>query len=175
MQTATPSASTSSVALRYGLLTGLVSIIYLFVTFATGQESNQPVSWLSLVIPITGVYLAHKAFKQLNGGFMSYGQGVGIGVLLSVVSGALTSVFNYVYRTIIDPDITTRTVEAARAKMEAAGTMSDAQIDQAMAMASKFSSGPIMLIIGLVVSVLFGLLISLVIAAITKNPKPEFE
>jgi len=66
-------------------------------------------------------------------------------------------------------------MEAMRAKLEAGGNMSDAQIDQAVSIASKFSMGPIALAIGIVGSVIIGLLLSLVIAAITKNPKPEFE
>jgi len=175
MQTATPTATTSSVAVRYGLLTGLVASIFMFVTFATGQESNQALSWAGLIIPIGGILLAHKAFKQLNAGFMSYGQGLGIGVLLTLVSGIVGSVFSYAYRTFIDPDLTSRTMEAMRAKLEASGNASDAQIDQAVSMASKFSTGPIALVIGIVSSVIIGLLLSLVIAAITKNPKPEFE
>lgn len=175
METATPTTTTSSVAVRYGLLTGLVSIIFMFVVFATGQESNQAISWTSLVIPIGGIYLAHKAFRQFNAGFMSYGQGLGIGVLLTLISGILGSIFNYVYRTFVDPDLASRTIEAMRTKMEAGGNMSDAQIDQAVGLASKFSTGPIALAIGIVGSIIMGLLLSLVITAITKNPKPEFE
>ncbi len=175
MQTATSTASTSSVAVRYGLLTGLVSIIFLFVVFAIGQESNQAISWANSIIPIGGICLAHKAFKQSNAGFMSYGQCLGIGVLLTLVSGILSGIFNYVYRTFVDPDLTSRTVEAMRTKMEAGGNMSDAQIDQAVSLAGKFSTGPIAFVIVIVSSVMMGLLLSLVIAAITKNPKPEFE
>jgi len=62
-----------------------------------------------------------------------------------------------------------------RTKMEAGGNMSDAQIDQAVSLAGKFSTGPIAFVIVIVSSVMMGLLLSLVIAAITKNPKPEFE
>lgn len=175
MHPTAPAVSTSSVAIRYGLLTGLVSILYMFLTFATGQESNQAMQWASLIIPIVSIYLAHTAFKKQNGGYMSYGQGLGIGVLLTLVSGVLTIAFNYLYRTIIDPDLPARILEGVRTKMEAKGNMTDTQIDQAMAMTAKFSTGPLSLVIGLVASLLMGLLISLVVAAITKNAKPEFE
>ena len=175
MQTTTPAVSTSSVAIRYGLLTGLVSVIYMFLTFATGQVSNQAMQWAGILIPIGGIYLAHSAFKKMNDGYMTYGQGLGIGVLLSVVSGIIGVVFNYLYKAFIDPDLQAQIVEGVRAKMEAAGNMSDAQIDQAVSMTTKFSTGPISIAIGLVASVLLGLIVSLVVAAITKNPKPEFE
>jgi tetrahydromethanopterin S-methyltransferase subunit G len=176
METTTPAATTSSIGIRYGLLTGLVIIIYSFVLFATGQEMNQALGWVSIAgLPIAGIVFAHKAFKQANAGFMSYGQGLGIGVLLSLVSGLLTVAFSFVYRTFIDPDLSSRMMDKMRTKLEAAGSMSDAQIDQALSMSTKFSTGPIGFAIGILSSVLLGLVFSLVIAAITKNSKPEFE
>jgi hypothetical protein len=59
--------------------------------------------------------------------------------------------------------------------MEDKGTMSDAQIDQAMAMMEKFSSGMWMAVFGLLASLLMGLLVALVVSAFTKHAKPEFE
>lgn len=175
MQTATP-APISPTAVRYGVLIGLVSIIYTFITFATEQEGNQLLAWGSLVIiPVIGIFLAHKAFKQVNAGFMAYGQGLGIGVVASLVAGALTTLFSYIYRTFIDPDMPARMLEAARAKLEEAGTMSEAQVNQMLAMTTKFSTGPLGIAVGLLTTVVLGFIFSLVIAAITKNAKPEFE
>ena len=173
--TATNPTTPSSVGLRYGLLTGLVSIIFTFILFATGQAANGGLASLGIVILIVGIVLAHRAFKAANEGYMSYGQGLGIGTVLAAVSGTLSAIFNYVYRAFIDPDMAARLVEQMRAKLEAAGNMSDVQIDQAISLSTKFSTGPIGLVIGIVSSVIFGLLLSLVIAAITKHPTPEFE
>lgn len=167
--------STSSVAMRYGILTGLLTVIYTFLIFATGQFANQTLQWAGIIIPIGGIYLAHSAFKKINGGFMSYGEGLGIGTILSLVSGAISTLFNYVYKTFIDPDLQVRVLEAMRAQFEKKGGMSDAQIDQALSMTSRFSTGPIGLAIGLVGALILGVLISLIVAAFTKNPKPEFD
>ena len=167
--------TTSSVAVRYGVLTGLVSIIFAFVILATGQLTNTPLQFVGLIIPIVGIYLAHKAFKGQNGGYMSYGQGLGIGTLLSVISGVISVAFNYLYKEFIDPELSKQILEQTRAKLEQGGNMSDAQIDQAMSISSKFSSGPISLVIGLLSSIILGVVISLIVAAFTKNAKPEFE
>ncbi|RZK98700.1 MAG: DUF4199 domain-containing protein [Hymenobacter sp.] len=175
MQTTTPAVSTSSVAMRYGLLTGLVSVIYMFLSFATGQVANQALQWAGIVIPIGGIYLAHTAFKKSNGGFMSYGEGLGIGTILSLVSGVISTLFNYVYKSFIDPDVQTQMMNTMRTKLEEKGGLSDAQIDQAISMTTKFSTGPIGLVIGIVGALVMGVLISLVVAAFTKNSKPEFE
>ncbi|QNP51020.1 DUF4199 domain-containing protein [Hymenobacter qilianensis] len=90
--TSTP-VSTTSVGLRYGLLTGIVSIIYSFILLAANLEQNTALSLLGIVILIGGIFLAHKNYKENNGGFMSYGQGLGIGVILSLVSGLLGAFF----------------------------------------------------------------------------------
>jgi hypothetical protein len=172
--TSTP-VSTTSVAVRYGLLTGVVSVIYAFILLAANLEQNTALSLLSLIILIGGIFLAHKNYKDNNGGFMSYGQGLGIGTLVSLIAGLLGSIFRYVYMSFIDPSAAQRAIDQARAKLEEAGTMSDAQIDQAVQMSQRFSSGPMGVVIGIIMSAIVGFLLSLIIAAITKHNRPEFE
>lgn len=172
--TSTP-VSTTSVALRYGLLTGVVSVIYSFILLATNLEQNTALSLLSIVILVGGIFLAHKTYKESNGGFMSYGQGLGIGTLVSLVAGILGGIFRYVYVEFIDPSVTQRAIDQARAKFEEAGTMSDAQIDQTIQMTQRFSSGPMGVVMTVLGSALIGFLLSLIIAAITKHNRPEFE
>lgn len=175
METNTTPVTTTSVSLRFGLLTGLVSIIYMFVLFVSNAAANTAAQWVGLIIPIVGIYLAHQNYKVQNGGFIAYGQGLGIGVLLSAFSGLLTGVFNYVYRTIIDPEMAGRMMEAVRAKMEEAGNMTDEQVDAALKMSAKFSSGPIGIVFGVLATVFTGFILSLIISAFTKHAQPEFE
>ena len=180
MENTTTSTTTSStvtptaVGIRYGLLTGVIVSILSFVQLAFISDPESPFRWLSAVAGIVAIVLAHKNFKQLNGGFMSYGQGLGTGTVLSVVAGAISSLFSYIYMTFIDPSYMSRALELTRAKMEARG-MEDAQIEQAMSMAAKFSSGPIAVIFGLLITALMGFVVTLLIAAFTKNARPEFE
>ncbi|GAA4011574.1 hypothetical protein GCM10022408_25090 [Hymenobacter fastidiosus] len=163
-----------SVSVRYGVLTGLASVIFSFILLATGQESNVPLSLLGFIIWIGGVVLAHNFFKANNGGFMSYGQGLGIGTLISLISGTMGAIFRYAYLELIDPSAAQRGMDAARAKLEEQG-MDDAQVDQAVAMSQKFSTGPLGVVIAIVSAVIIGFLLSLIIAAITKRNRPEFE
>jgi len=174
METSATSASTTSVGLRYGLLTGLIGVILSFVLNVSHLDQS-PAKWLSLVVMVGGIILGQNAFKQANGAFMSYGQGVGVGVLVASISSLLSAIFAYVYVTFIDPDMTARILDKARADMEARGNMSDAQIDQAMHWTAMFVQGPALVGIALVSGIIMGLLVSLVTAAILKNPKPEFE
>lgn len=174
METNATSITTTSVGVRYGLLTGLVSIIFSFILFVTHTDQS-PVRWLGLAILVGGMVLAHNAYKQANGGFMNYSEGLGIGAFMSLVSGTLSTAFSYIYMTFVDPDYMARVMELTRTKMEEKGGMTDEQIDQAVHMMQKFSSGGWMVLFGVLGSLLFGFIIALVVSAITKNSKPEFE
>lgn len=174
METTTTPVTTTSVGLRYGLLTGLVSILFSFGLNVTHQESS-PARYITFAILVGGIMLAMNYFKKQNQGFMGFGQGVGIGAVVSAVVGLLSGVFAYVYMSIIDPEMLGRLTDKIRTDMEARGGMTDEQIDQAVAMSSKFMSGPIMVGAALLGTVLLGVLLSLVISAFIKNAQPEFE
>jgi len=148
METITSTSPTvTSTGLRYGLLLGLISAVFWFILITTNQVGNTLLGLVPAVLYIAIIVLAQRDFRTRNGGFMSYGEGVGVGALLSLVSGLVSGIINFVYR-IIDPSVVEQAAEQVRAKLEAAGTMSNEQIDQAIAMSQKFSSGPIGLVIG---------------------------
>lgn len=174
METNATPVSTTSVGLRYGLLTGLVSIIISFGLFVSHQESS-PLRYVTFVVLIAGMVLAMNTFKQNNQGFMSFGQGVGIGTVLSAVVGLLSGIFSYVYMSIIDPEVVGRMTEKIRADMEARGGMSDEQIDQALAISGKMMNGPFMMVAALLGTVFFGVILAMIIAAFIKHAQPEFE
>lgn len=171
---ATPAPATTSVGLRYGLLTGLVSIIVSFIISASALETSpiRHVAWLILII---GIILGQLNFKQQNAGFINFGTGLGVGMLVTATVGVMSAVFGYIYVNFIDPESLVRGMEKARQDMEARGGMSDAQIDQAVAMGTKFANGPALIIFLLLLYLVVGLFVSLLASAIIKNPKPEFE
>lgn len=175
METSTQTPpSTSAVGIRYGLLTGLVSILISFGLFATNSEQS-PLRFLSTLVLVGGMVVAMRYYKENHGGFMSFGEGLGIGTILAAVVGLLSAAFTYIYMSLIDPNVVERMMDKARADMEARGGMSDEQIDQGMAMAGKFMSVPALTAIVLIGSILMGFLLSLVIAAIIKRSRSEFE
>lgn len=175
MENTTTSAVTpTSIGIRYGLITGVIVTIISFLQLAFISDPETPVRWLSAVVMIVAIVMAHKAFKALNNGFMSYGQGLGIGTVLTVVAGTISSIFSYVYMTFIDPSYMGRVMDLTRAKLEAQG-IDEAQIDQAMAMSSTFAGGPLTIVFGILGALIGGFIVSLIISAFTKNNRPEFE
>ena len=164
-----------STALRYGLIVGLISVIYSLILSLTDNSMNRALSSISYLFIIGGMVMAFKYFKEHNGGFMRYGQGLGIGTLMSLIAGFITSLFMYIYVKFIDTTLMDRAMEMQRAQMEEAGTMSDEEIEMAIEMGSKFSTPELAFVSAIIGLIIVGFLMSLVIAAAMRNPRPEFE
>ena len=163
--------TTTRTALKFGLITGVAYIIYTTILYVTGQVANTYLGWLGLVISITGMVFAMKEFREDNGGFMSYSQGLGIGTMLSAISGFVAATYGYIYNEFIDTTLRQQILDKARTDMENKG-MDDTQIDQALEMAQKFSSPGISFAFGIIGAIILGFLISLVVSAIMKKEKP---
>lgn len=164
----------ASVGIRYGIITGFVSIIFSLILYMTGLHLNKGLSYLGMIIPVVGIVLAYKHFKSENAGYMSYAQGLGLGTTLAVVAGVLSSIFTYIYLKFIDGSIIEQIRNASVEELEKNG-MSDEQIEQAMSMTESFTSPEMMFVFGIVGAAFWGFIVSLIVAAIMKNSRPEFE
>jgi len=172
--TTTPAVTTTSVGVRYGLLIGIASTVVSLILYAANLEQS-PVRWLSFVILGGGIYLAHQFFKQNNQGFMSYGQGLGIGAVIGVVGGIISGIYTFLYASFINPDFMAQTLNKARADMEARGGMTDEQIEQGLQMSAKFMDGPFLYVSAILGTLFFAFILALIISAFTKHKRPEFE
>jgi Protein of unknown function (DUF4199) len=166
--------STARIALKWGLVTSVLIIIYTVVLYMTGYFKNPSLSWISFLILLIGIFLALREFKSMNNNYMSFSEGLGVGTLMSAVAGLIGSIFSYVYTNFIDTTIMQQMSDLQREQMEARG-MSSEQVEQAMEMATKFTSPGIIFLFGIIGYVFFGFILSLIVSAILKNSKPEVE
>ncbi len=160
------------VAVKWGLYLGMVMIIYGMILQVTDQVANQSLGYVNYLFMAILIYFAQKSFKDDGNGFMSYSKGLGIGTLVSVVGGAISSVFTYIYLTFIDDSMIATILEKAEMDMIDRGTP-DAQVEQAMSITEKMMTPLIMSLIGLFFVVLLGFILSLIISAINKNSNPD--
>jgi hypothetical protein len=167
-------ATVKSVSMKWGLILGVISIALFIVYVIIDVVGESWVSWMGLIPFIIVVVLAHKEFKDEGDGFMSYGQGLGIGVLVSLISAIISSAFNFIYVKFIDTEFNTKLMEKIEMQWEEQG-MTDQQIDAARGFTETMMSPGVGFFIGIAFAVFFGFLVSLIIAAITKNANPEAE
>lgn len=168
--------STARTALKWGAILGLVLMAITLIMYLTDQSTNPLFSGLTLGAVVALLVLAMRDYRTLNGGYMTYSEGLGIGALLSAVAGLLSSAFSTFYNVVIDPTVQQRAMEQAREKMEAQGNMSDESIEQAMEWSQKLQSPGFTFIAGVFGTVIVGFLLSLIVAAfIRRNKANPFE
>ena len=166
----------SQIGMKYGIILGLVFIVVgMIIQFMNLDfEVMQKISYINYILLIAALVLAHKAFKDGGDGFMTFGQGLGTGMLISVISGVLSSVFSYIYIKFIDDSMLTQIYDAQVQKLEAQG-MDDQQIENTMKIASKFMSAEMIPVWGILGMVVMGLIISLLVTLFTKKSNPALE
>ncbi|AUD04745.1 DUF4199 domain-containing protein [Spirosoma pollinicola] len=168
--------STARTSLKWGAILGLVLMLITLVMYLTDQTSNPLFTGLTLGAMVAFLILSMRDYRSLNGGYMSYGEGLGLGALLSTIAGLLSSAFITFYNVVIDPTVQQRAMDKAREKLEEQGVMSDEQIDQAMEMSAKFQSPGFTFIAGIFGTLFIGFLLSLIVAAfIRRNKANPFE
>lgn len=162
------------VAIKWGLIEGIISIVLFLAIYFGGMMGESWPGWIGALIGAGIIFMAHKEFKELGDGYMSYGKGLAIGTLTALISGVVSSIFTYVYVKFINVDYLTEYLDITRAKMEDQG-QGDDQIDAAMGIVEKMMTPEIMFGMGLIAAVFFGFIISLIVSAITKNNDPSLE
>ena len=163
--------SSARVALKWGLITGVALVVYSTLLNVLGQMTN---GWLTVVvylIIVVGLVLGMREFRSLNGDYLTFGQGVGLGALLSAVAGVISSTYNVLYSTVIDPGLQERVMDNMREQLEDQGKLSDDQIDQAMEFSKMFQSPGLQFVAGVFGAILVGVFLSLIVAAVLRRHK----
>jgi len=166
--------TTRSTGIRYGLISGVIGIaIFMILTILSISMTDGPGRWVGLLVTGVIIYLAHKYFKDNGDGYMTIGEGTGIGFWLALISTSISSVFTYIYMKFVDPSLVQTMLDQTREKMEEQGNLSDDQIDQAMNMTAKFMTPEIMLGMGLVMGTIIIVIVALLISLITQKKNPD--
>jgi hypothetical protein len=134
----TPAGDKRSVGIKYGLISTVVGIVFFLILIFAGQNPYVfKYQWVfSLLTTIVLLYLAHKEYKSDNDGYMTYGEGIGIGVWFTLVAIAVGMLFNYVYTSFIDPNLMTEFYENQYEQLQQQG-QSDEQIEMAQTWTKK--------------------------------------
>lgn len=166
--------TTTSVGIRFGLITGAVAIAYFMSLTVAGVDITQGIGrWAQVLINVGIIFLAHKNFKDNADGFMSYGQGFTIGFWISLISSIISSVFTFIYVKYIDNSFIQTMLDRQEEAMIERG-MPDEQVEQAMEMTAKFMTPTSMLIFGIIGGVIMLLIVTALVGIFTqkKNPDP---
>ena len=163
-------------AATYGMYSAAVSIAITLIEYFTGLDKSPNGRWigfLGFIFLIIFIYLAEKARKEeeLNGQ-MTYGQGVGTGTIVALVSSSILCIFMYIYMTYINPELIDYIV-AEQQKQFAAQHMSAEQQATATRMLRMFSGSAWQSVMVLVGGTLIGVVISLIVSIFVKTKEED--
>lgn len=152
----------------------LLNLLLFFTGFQTEKlATGQHFQWLGAAVMVAVLWLGMKAVREESPDkAMSYGKGVGTGVLISLYSGLMSAVYNFIHFKFVNPNFPEYQLALIRSKWETAG-MSEAQMDQAEKMTRPMLGPVATAIMTPIMAVLFGLICSLIIAAILKRAAPD--
>lgn len=163
--------------LTYALILTIVGAVFRLLLYFTGFETEklatgQYFNWVMLPVVFALYWMALKAVREENPHqALTYGQGVGAGFVISLLSSAMSALYTYIHLKFINTSFADYQLELIRAGWAASG-MTDAQMEGAenftrMMLSPGASAG-----VALVMGCIFGLVISLIVAAFVKRPAP---
>ena len=159
--------------LIWGVILGLIGIVYSVILYMLDQNLNQTLSMMGIVITIVVLIVAIRSFRDnVRGGVLPFGPAFSFGFVVILVSSVIGIIYAYILWTVIDPDIITKMKDMQMEKMLEQGVPEEA-LDQAMQISGKFMTPLMMTIFGLLSSVFMGTIVALIIAAIFKKNEPE--
>ena len=162
-------------AVTYGIILGVILILISIIMYVTGMalEGVQwPMYLYYVIFPVT-LFIAIKTFKADNGGFLSLGEAMKVGVAAAVISAVIFLLYNLVFNYLIEPTWTEQVMDATRDKLNEAGTMTEEQVETTLEYMSWGSDPLIGGAIWVAMSTFFGLIYSLIIGSIMKQNIPN--
>ncbi|MBK7477615.1 MAG: DUF4199 domain-containing protein [Haliscomenobacter sp.] len=172
-----PQVSYRPVGVRFGLIASMILIALGLVAQVAGlSDPSNPsgpggiaMNILTYGIMIAAIVMAVKQHRDTElGGLISFKRAFGLGMFVILIIGAITMVWTFVYMSYINPDMVDQIMEAAQEKQQAQG-LSDEQLEAASGMMGMIMKPWFMAISAFVGTLLIGLIISLIVAAIMKK------
>ncbi len=169
--------------LMWGVILGIVSIIFsLILWFLNIMPSNLLIMLLllliNLVVTIVFVVIGTKKYRDgVLGGNIDFGKAFLTGLLIIIFASVLSSIYNVVFNVAIDPQYYDRTIEASKewtSEFMMKRGVPDEKIEATLDKIDEKAKPSVfkMFRSGLVGSIIFGIIICLIIAAILKKEEP---
>jgi hypothetical protein len=161
-------------AMTYGAIIGLILVVYSVVLYIGGLTFNKGLGLIQYAVLITGLYLGTKAFRDKTlGGFITYGQALGLGVLIALFVGIISIFFQYILMRFIDPGLVDKYMVVMEEQFEKSRFIPEDQIELALEKSRQSLTALWSIPVGVLTFTFIGFIISLITSAIVKrDPNP---
>lgn len=162
-------------AATYGLILGLAIVLLNVIDYVGGfYGQSRLLSVLNYVIMIGGVTLFTTLYRnKALGGYITYGNAVGFGILLCIFATVISGVFQFILN-LVDPSYIAKQMEIMADQLYQTGLYSDQMIEQ-MLQTTRFLKNPLFILLGAVLAgALAGTIISLITSIFIQKKKSIF-
>ena len=162
--------------INYGLLFGIVSIVFsLMLFFLDMHYQNNPFQLvISLIIWTTLIIIAFIAYKKDNEGFINLSECFKLGLGISLLGGLIGFLYFLILINFLDTEVLEKGFKYQSEIMRMNNPeLSQEMIDTAIEMQRKFSSPGIIFVFVMIFQLFIGFIISLIGGLIVKKSRPE--
>lgn len=166
--------------LKKGLTLGGLLVAITLTTYLGGASlvTNYFVSGISLLLMIVYPIYFTRKFRSLNQGYISFREAFTSCTGILIAAGFLNIFFSILLYNVIDPsfaqEVLNAIIDKTVVQLESIG-MEDVQIEETIKnIESNSNFSPMNMFKGYIFSIIFYTVFGLIVAAFTKNDKPEF-
>ncbi|WP_299246559.1 DUF4199 domain-containing protein [uncultured Aquimarina sp.] len=163
--------------LKYGLLCGIATIIFNFLTYLSGNYTKQNLFHVTIFLLITSssVILGMIMFKKANDNYINLREALKIGIAIAVIGGFLTILWKILLIKVIDPEIITQ-LEDKQIKLiaENSANFTQENIEKQIAITRKYSSPIIQIGANILENLLVGTVFGLIGGLIIRKKRDPF-
>ena len=167
-----PEVSLGKNALIYGLILGAITVVYSIILWLFGQTTNKALGYVNLIFSAGVMFYATKEYrdKQLDG-YMMYGTAFTSNFLIGLYSCIIGAVYTFFLYQFIDPGLINTMKDVTEAAMQKNPSLSQEQIEQAMATTSKFMTPGIITVFAFIFGAIFSAILALLVSIFHKKEK----
>ncbi len=167
-----PNTSKKSIMLNYGAILGFASIIVMLINYIVGDiyQPHWSLMIFSLAVTSTIIVFGLKKVKEMNSGFLSVGEAIKTGLGISLISALIYIVYLFIFYNMIEPDYFINMAKVQEQMIiERYPNLTDEQMEGAIKNAGMFANTGANLTLTMIVSLFFGLIISLIAGLVMKK------
>lgn len=158
-------------SVNYGLLAGILMVAFSLIQWLLGLMEIQALGFVGYLILAFFMYVGAKNWRDnFNDGWMTYGEAFKTGFYITLISVVIGLIYQYVFLNFIDPEfLANQLIKAEETILERNPNISDADLEKALSISAKFTSGTMLAVMGLVMGIIFGTILSAIVAIFAKK------
>jgi len=163
----------SSDYLAKGLMLALILIVIDLIGGFAHLRFESWFKWISTFVAMIAIIVFCIQFGKQQTEGVTFGKVFGYGFKISLIVSVLMVVYSLLSFYVIFPELTDQILTKMRTDLQAAGKLTDDQIDTQVAMTKKFMQPRILSIFIFLATLFFNTIASLLGAAFTKKTEPD--